>query len=69
MSLTVKANSESSFTPVPAGMHLARCYRVIDLGTQKSEYMGEIKHLPKIMVQFEVHGEDENGHPLVTAKG
>jgi len=69
MSLTVKANKESSFTPVPPGMHLARCYRVVDLGTQKSEYMGEIKHLPKVMVQFEVHGEDESGQPLVTAKG
>ena len=69
MSLTVRANSESTFTPVPAGMHLARCYRIIDLGTQKSEYMGEVKHLPKIMVQFEVHGEDDQGNPLVTNKG
>ena len=68
MSLTVKG-SESSFTPVPPGMHLARCYRIIDLGTQKTEFKGEIKHLPKIMVQFEVHGEDDDGKPLVTSKG
>lgn len=69
MSLTVKASGDSSFTPVPPGMHLARCYRVIDLGTQRSEYKGEIKHLPKIMIQFEVHGEDDQGNPLVTSKG
>lgn len=69
MSLTVKANKESSFIPVPEGMHLARCYRVIDLGTQKSEYKGETKYAPKVMIQFEVHGENEAGHPLVTAKG
>lgn len=69
MSLTVKAGSESGFVPVPAGMHLARCYRIVDLGTQRSEYKGEIKHLPKVMLQFEVHGEDDQGNPLVTAKG
>lgn len=69
MSLTVRAGTESSFVPVPPGMHLARCYRIIDLGTQKSEYLGQVKHLPKLMVQFEVHGEDDQGKPLVTSKG
>jgi hypothetical protein len=56
------------FTPVPQGMHLARCYRVIDLGTQESTYLGTVKHLPKVMLQFEVHGEDESGKPIVTGK-
>ena len=56
------------FTPVPQGMHLARCYRIIDLGTQETTYLGKIKHLPKVMLQFEVHGEDETGKPIVTAK-
>lgn len=69
MSLTVKAGNESSFAPVPPGMHLARCYRIIDLGTQKSEYMGQTRYLPKVMIQFEVHGEDDQGNPLVTPKG
>ena len=64
----VAKEGEGNFTPVPPGMHLARCYRVVDLGTQKSEYLGTIKHLPKVMIQFEVHGEDENGKPIVTAK-
>ena len=67
MALIAK-EGESSFTPVPPGMHLARCYRVVDLGTQKSEYLGTIKHLNKVMLQFEVHGEDESGKPIVTAK-
>jgi hypothetical protein len=58
-----------TFTPVPPGMYLARCYRIVDLGTQKSEYLGQVKNLPKVMLQFEVHGEDEAGKPLVTAKG
>lgn len=67
MSFIVKAEG-GSFTPVPPGMHLARCYRIVDLGTQKTEYMGTVKHLPKVMLQFEVHSEDEEGKPLVTAK-
>lgn len=68
MALIAK-EGESSFTPVPPGMHLARCYRVVDLGTQKSEYLGTVKHLKKVMLQFEVHGEDEAGKPILTAKG
>jgi len=57
-----------TFTPVPPGMYLARCYRIVDLGTQKSEYQGQVKNLKKFMLQFEVHGEDDAGQPLVTAK-
>jgi hypothetical protein len=69
MSLTAKDSGGGSFTPVAPGMHLARCYRIIDLGTQKTEYQGQIKHLQKVMLQFEVHGEDDHGKALVTAKG
>ena len=68
MSLTAK-DSGGSFTPVSPGMHLARCYRIVDMGTQKTEFQGQAKHLQKVMLQFEVHGEDDNGKPLVTAKG
>jgi hypothetical protein len=69
MGLIAKVSEGGSFTPVAPGMHLARCYRVIDLGTQKTEWQGQIKHLPKVMIQFEVHSEDDAGNPLVTAKG
>ena len=57
------------FTPVPPGMHLARCYRVIDLGTQNSTFLGVVTKKPKVMFQFEVHGEDDVGNAIVTAKG
>lgn len=52
------------FKPVPAGMHLARCYRIIDLGTQKTEFQGQSKMQRKIIMQFEVHGEDDSGEPI-----
>ncbi len=69
MSLIAKDGGEGSFTPVPPGMHLARCYRVVDLGTQKTEWQGATKYLAKIMIQFEVHGEDDTGKPIITSKG
>ena len=69
MSLTARDSGGGSFTPVSPGMHLARCYRIVDMGTQKSEFQGQVKHLQKVMLQFEVHGEDDDGKPLVTAKG
>lgn len=69
MLIAKESGSGSNFTPVPPGTHLARCYRVIDLGTQKSVGSWGEKLNQKIMVQFEVHSEDENGKPLVTDKG
>lgn len=69
MSLVVENSGGSSFAPVPAGMHLARLYRIIDLGTQRSEYQGQVKFLHKVKFVWEVHGEDDDGKPLVTDKG
>lgn len=71
MSLIAKAESKSSgsFTPVPVGMHLARCFRIIDLGTQKSSWQGADKFTRKILIQFEIHSEDESGKPMLTDKG
>lgn len=64
-----KSRDSSSFTPVPAGMHLARCFRIIDLGTQKTTYLGKEKFDRKLLIQFEIHSEDANGNPLVTDRG
>lgn len=62
-------NSNKEFVLVPPGNHLARCYRIIDLGTQQSEYMGETKLLRKVMLGWEIHGEAEDGTPLLTERG
>lgn len=69
LTLSVKQNTTSSFKPIPEGMHLARCYRIIDLGTQTTRPKGVEKKMKKVLMQFEVHGEDEKGNPLVTDKG
>lgn len=62
-------SSGGEFKPVPAGLHLARCYRIVDLGTQTTEYMGESKQQRKIMLGWELHGKDEEGDDLVTSNG
>lgn len=57
------------FERCPSGMHLARCYRIVDVGTQKSEYMGQIKYLHKVMLGWEIHGTDESGQPIKMRDG
>ena len=69
MSLYAESQSTLGFKPVPAGVHLARLYRIIDLGTQESNFEGKINHLHKIKFVWEVHSQDEEGNPLVTDKG
>ena len=69
MTFYVESNQERTFKNVPAGSHLARCYRIIDLGSQKSEYMGETKIQRKIMVGWELFGEDDEGVSLLTDDG
>jgi len=58
-----------NFERCPAGLHLARCYRIVDLGTQKSEYMGQVKYQHKIMLGWEIHGMNDNGTPIKMQDG
>ena len=58
-----------NFERCPEGMHLGRCYRIVDLGTQKSEYLGQIKFLHKVMLGWEIHGMDEAGNPIKMKDG
>jgi len=62
-------NTERKFKLVPTGSHLGRCYRLVDLGTQKTDYMGTMKAQRKIMIGWELFGEDDKGNPLLTDDG
>ena len=68
MSLYVE-NTGGNFESCPHGLHLARCYRIVDLGTQKSEYMGQVKHLHKVMLAWEIHGTNDDADPLLMRDG
>lgn len=50
-----------TFKPVPEGVHQAVCFRIIDLGTQVSEYQGKEKIQRKILVSWEFPHELKDG--------
>lgn len=61
--------SESKYEKAPAGVHASTCVHVIDIGTQKDNYMGEEKVIPKIMIGWELSGvQNSEGDPVVFYK-
>lgn len=48
---------ESDFELTPAGSHVAVCYRVVDYGTQESNYKGKQTFNRKIMIGWELPNE------------
>jgi hypothetical protein len=55
--IVVGADSKKSFDPIPAGVHLARCYSICDVGTVFDERYGKDKH--EIIITWEL--PDERG--------
>ena len=64
MSFIAKDSGGGDFKRVPAGVYVARCYSLIDLGTQLTtgQYGEKLQH--KIRISWELFGDDENGVPL-----
>lgn len=61
----VPSPNDTTFAPVPAGNHVAVCYRVIDLGTQPSEFQGKKSTKQKILISWEIPDEKmEDGRPF-----
>lgn len=65
----IASGSNKEFKPVPEGSHMAVCFRVIDLGTQRWEYQGEPQIGRKVLIAWELHGEADDGTPLSTDDG
>ncbi len=65
----IASGSNKDFKPVPEGNHTARCYRIIDLGTQESTYDGEARLMHKVLIGWELNGEADDGTPLKTDDG
>lgn len=66
MGTVATVGSGQAFRRVPAGSHVARCVQVVDLGHQEIEYQGETKTQHKVLLTWEVFGEDDSGVPLTT---
>ena len=60
----------ADFKDPPEGTHPARCYRVIDLGTQEVDFQGQIKHQRKVLVSWELQCEErmDDGRPFSIGK-
>lgn len=52
------------FKKVPQGVHMARCYSLVDLGTQLSHGQYGEREQHKIRIAWELFGEDDDGKPL-----
>jgi len=66
MAIIATASGGSDFQLPPSGNHVARCYRIVDMGSHKNSY-GNV--LRKILITWELHGEDDDGNSLTTSDG
>lgn len=58
------------FEAAPAGTHVARLYRIVDLGTQTGEFQGKTTRNRKLLLTFELLGEDRmsDGRPFSVSR-
>jgi hypothetical protein len=63
-----KDNGGGDFPQAPTGTHVARCFRLIDLGTQHSEYQGMPTTRNQVLVSWELPSElMEDGKPFAVS--
>jgi hypothetical protein len=64
-----KDNGGGEFEQPPVGTHVARCVKVIDIGTQKGEYNGEANIRRQTIIGWELPNElMGTGAPFVVSK-
>lgn len=69
MGFVVSDTGGGDFKQTPAGVHIGRCFKIVDLGTQVESYEGEEKLMQKVAIYWELTGEDEEGKPLMLDNG
>ena len=65
-------NQGGDFENPPVGTHVARCYKIVDLGTQQSEYQGKLIVRRQVILGWELPQElmskgEYEGKPFVTS--
>lgn len=71
MSLRVSEGNNTKFELLPEGTYTARCFKMIDLGTQTTEWLGEKKLQRKVMISWEIlddHVKMEDNRPFAVTK-
>lgn len=59
MGLTASETGGGNFEMTPEGVYTARCYRIVDLGTQKGAEIFGSKEQHKVMVSWELIGKGD----------
>ena len=52
-----EGGGHKDFDPIPAGVHVAVCYGLFDIGTQKKEWKGEVKFQRQVIICWELPDE------------
>ena len=68
MTTIVATQGTNEFPKVPTGVHNARCVRVIDLGTQRSDYGGNITYKRQVLIIWEIPDQITNDQPMTISK-
>lgn len=64
-----KDNGGGDFPQAPTGTHLARCFRLVDLGTHHGEYQGMPNVRNQVLVSWELPTElMEDGKPFAVSQ-
>ncbi len=68
-----KDTGGGDFEQPPVGTHLARCIRIIDIGTQKGEYQGKATFKRQVIIGWELPNElitegDYTGKPFAVSR-
>jgi hypothetical protein len=71
--MIISDNGGTNFEQPPIGAHVARCIRLIDIGTQKGEYQGMPTFKRQLVVAWELPNElmtagDHAGKPFIVSK-
>jgi hypothetical protein len=71
--MIISDSGGTTFEQPPIGAHIARCIRLIDIGTQKGEYQGQPTYKRQVVIAWELPGElmtagDHAGKPFTVSK-
>lgn len=67
--MATTTDGNMAYPQVPAGVHKSRCVKIIDLGTQRQEFSGEISWKRQVMLIWEIPEQDNmNGEPMTISK-
>lgn len=64
MSMIVKDTGGSTFTPAPEGVHQGVCIDVIDKGIVTSEWNGQKREVPKVVIRWAIDALREDAQPF-----